>query len=59
VFIREILAMSRVQINVRIDSDLASRLDQKRIELQKEIGKIPSRSEVIRIAIENFLNKQS
>jgi len=51
--------MSRVQINVRIDSDLASRLDQKRIELQKEIGKIPSRSEVIRIAIENFLNKQS
>jgi len=51
--------MSRVQINVRIDSDLASKLDQKRIELQKEIGKIPSRSEVIRMAIESFMKKQA
>ena len=49
--------MGREQINVRIDSELAMKLDQKRIELQKDIGKIPSRSEVIRLAIEKYLSE--
>jgi len=47
--------MSREQINVRIDPELATKLDQKRMELQKDMGKIPSRSEVIRMALERFL----
>jgi len=51
--------ISRVQINVRIDESLASRLDQKRIDLQKQLDKIPSRSEVIRMAIEKFLEPSS
>jgi hypothetical protein len=45
----------RVQINVRISDKLAARLDAKRVELQKAMGKIPSRSEVIRLALEDFL----
>jgi Arc/MetJ-type ribon-helix-helix transcriptional regulator len=30
-------------------------VDAKRIELQPELGRIPSRSEVVRIALERFL----
>jgi len=47
--------MDRVQINVRIQPDLADRLDTKRVELKEEIGKIPSRSEVVRMALEEYL----
>lgn len=47
--------MDRVQINVRIPEELADRLDAKRVELKKELGKIPSRSEVVRMAIDDFL----
>lgn len=48
--------MDRVQINVRIPEELADRLDAKRVELKKELGKIPSRSEVVRMAIDDFLS---
>lgn len=47
--------MDRVQINVRIPEELADRLDAKRVELKKGLGKIPSRSEVVRMAIDDFL----
>ena len=47
----------RVQVNVRISEALAADLDDKRVELQKKLGKIPSRSEVIRLAIEEFLGR--
>lgn len=47
--------MDRVQINVRIPEELAERLDAKRVELKKALGKIPSRSEVVRLAIDDFL----
>jgi len=50
--------MDRVQINVRIQPDLADRLDTKRIELKGKIGKIPSRSEVVRIALEEYLDRK-
>lgn len=48
--------MDRQQINFRLDADLADKLDQKRAELQKELGKIPSRSEVVRLALEQYLS---
>lgn len=47
----------RIQVNVRINEALAVALDAKRVELQKVLGKIPSRSEVIRLAIEEYLGR--
>lgn len=50
-------SVERIQVNVRVDGDLIKLLDEKRIELLNELGAIPSRSEVIRIALEKFLAK--
>lgn len=47
--------MDRVQINVRIEPALAEQLDTKRIELKEQFGKIPTRSEIVRLALEEFL----
>lgn len=46
----------KAQINVRVEPDLLDEIDRKRIALQRELGKIPSRSEVIRMAIEQFVS---
>jgi hypothetical protein len=43
------------QVNVRVDRDMEKALDAKRIDLSKTLGYIPSRSEVIRLAIDAFL----
>ncbi len=49
--------MERVQINVRLSEQLISKIDQKRIEIQRSEGKnIPTRSDVVRMAIEAFLS---
>ena len=48
----------RIQVNVRVDGDLIWLLDEKRTELLTKIGAIPSRSEVVRIALEEYLNKK-
>jgi len=45
----------RIQVNVRVDGDLIKLLDEKRIELLAKLGSIPSRSEVVRIALEEYL----
>ena len=45
----------RIQVNVRVDGDLIRLLDEKRIELLSRLGSIPSRSEVVRMALEYFL----
>ncbi|BAZ93756.1 hypothetical protein TspCOW1_12830 [Thiohalobacter sp. COW1] len=45
----------RVQINVRISADLADKIDEKRMQLKGELGKIPTRSEVVRLALEAYL----
>lgn len=45
----------RVQVNVRLTPELAEQIDKRRIELKKELGRIPSRSEVVRIAVEEYL----
>ena len=45
----------RIQVNVRVDGDLIKLLDEKRTELLSKMGSIPSRSDVVRMALENFL----
>jgi len=52
------ILMDRMQINVRLDAELATRIDEKRTQLQKELGRIPTRSEVVRMALERFLGKE-
>ncbi len=47
--------MDRLQINVRLLPDLMELLDKKRIDLLPETGKIPSRSDVVRLALEAYL----
>lgn len=45
----------RIQVNVRVDGVLIKLLDEKRTELLVTFGSIPSRSEVVRIALEEYL----
>jgi len=47
--------MDRMQVNFRLDKELAEKLDQRRVLLMSEMGRIPSRSEVFRIALEQYL----
>jgi Arc/MetJ-type ribon-helix-helix transcriptional regulator len=48
----------RIQINVRVDGELIRLLDEKRTELLPKFGSIPSRSDVVRFALEEFLLKK-
>ncbi len=48
----------RIQVNVRVDGDLIRLLDEKRTELLSKLGSIPGRSEVVRIALEEYLKKK-
>lgn len=45
----------RPQVNVRLTDELVRLLDAKRVEMLPELGTIPTRSDVVRIAIERFL----
>ncbi len=47
--------IERQQINVRLEKDLAERMDEKRIDLRKSLGYIPTRSDVLRMALEQYL----
>ncbi|WP_031407418.1 ribbon-helix-helix protein, CopG family [Thiomonas sp. FB-Cd] len=47
--------MDRLQINVRLPPGLMELLDKKRIDLLPEMGKIPSRSDVVRLALDAYL----
>jgi Arc/MetJ-type ribon-helix-helix transcriptional regulator len=47
--------MSRSQLNVRVSEELERAIDEKRIELRGSLGTIPSRSEVLRLALETYL----
>ena len=47
--------MSRAQLNVRVSDLLEQAIDKKRIELNKSLGSIPSRSDVVRLALEAYL----
>ena len=43
------------QLAVRVEESFLAAIDQKRIELSKGMGSIPSRSDIDRIALEQFL----
>lgn len=45
----------RKQVNVRLEPEQERRIDEKRAQLQKELGRIPTRSEVVRMALDAFL----
>lgn len=47
--------MERSQLNLRISDQLGKLIDAKRIELAKAIGSIPSRSDVLRLALAEYL----
>lgn len=46
---------TRTQLNVRISRQVTDLIDKKRIELSKELGGIPSRSDVLRLALGDYL----
>lgn len=45
----------RAQVNVRLSDELVRLLDAKRVDMLPELGSIPTRSDVVRIALERFL----
>ena len=49
--------MERIQINLRIDKELEQAIDVKRIELRKKLGHIPTRSDIARLALDEYLGR--
>ena len=47
--------MERVQLNLRISEELAKLIDEKRIANSRINGVIPTRSEIVRLALEKYL----
>jgi len=47
--------MERSQLNLRISEALGKMIDAKRIELSATLGHIPSRSDILRLALEKYL----
>lgn len=47
--------MERSQLNLRISDQLGKLIDAKRIELSKTMGAIPSRSDILRFALAQYL----
>jgi hypothetical protein len=52
------VADNRNQINVRLLPEQIQAIDQMRIELQKTGGTIPTRSDVLRLALDKYLTGQ-
>jgi hypothetical protein len=50
--------MTRTQLNVRVSDALEKAIDEKRIELRVRLGTIPTRSDVLRLALEAYLGIQ-
>ena len=46
------------QVNIRLDDETLERLDTCRTELRDQFPNIPTRSDVVRMAIEEFLDKR-
>ena len=49
--------MERSQLNLRISEQLAKLIDAKRIELSVTMGSTPSRSDILRFALEKYLEQ--
>lgn len=47
--------MSRNQLNIRVSDELEELIDKKRIELASTLKVIPTRSDVVRFALESYL----
>ncbi len=47
--------MSRNQLNIRVSDELEGLIDKKRIELASTMKVIPTRSDVVRFALESYL----
>ena len=47
--------MSRNQLNIRVSDELETLIDKKRIELAATMKIIPTRSDVVRYALESYL----
>jgi hypothetical protein len=47
--------MTRTQLNVRVSDALEKAIDEKRIELREKLGSIPTRSDILRFALEAYL----
>ena len=47
--------MSKTQLNVRVSEALEEAIDEKRVQLRESLGVIPSRSDVLRFALEAYL----
>jgi hypothetical protein len=44
------------QVNVRLSAAHLAAIDRKRIELQPQMGVIPSRSDILRFALDAYLS---
>ena len=51
--------MERIQLNLRIDKELEQAIDGRRIELQKKLGYIPTRSDIARLALDEYLGRSA
>ena len=49
--------MSRNQLNIRVSDELEELIDKKRIDLASTLKVIPTRSDVVRYALEQYLGK--
>jgi len=49
--------VERNQINLRMSEALRKLIDGKRIELSEEMGTIPSRSDILRLALEMYFGQ--
>ena len=49
--------MQRLQINVRVEKELVDQIDEHRVKLRETRGEIPTRSDVIRLALEWYLKQ--
>lgn len=47
--------MERSQLNLRISDELGKLIDNKRIELNSTLGYIPTRSDILRLALSAYL----
>jgi len=47
--------MSRNQLNIRVSNELESLIDKKRVDLASTMKVIPTRSDVVRYALESYL----
>jgi hypothetical protein len=48
--------MSRTQLNVRVSVELEKAIDAKRVQLLETLGTIPTRSDILRMALEAYLD---